>query len=124
MKYLKKFENIKVDKRLGLYVDTKDIFSVIDFLDGRNIKFMLLFGTDDNDEACFLVLIEDYKKLEYDSIWNNTFSNYNDYYIEINGDNIYLNWFIPEEIEGEWQIIRNTDKETIKIIINSKKYNL
>lgn len=123
MKYIKKFEDINsVDKRKGLYVDPNQILYVIDYLKKRDIRFMLLFGTDDNaDDECFLILIEgnDYTKLKYtDEV------NFKDYYIEMPDNYVFLNWFEPENIEGEWKIIRNTDRETIETIINSKKYNL
>jgi len=122
MKYIKKFESIKVEKKKGVYVTNSEILSVIDNLKEKDIKFMLLFGTDDDtDDECFLVLIEndDYKKLKH----TNDFG-VKDYYIEINGNNVFFNWFIPEEIEGNWQIIRDTSKENIETILNSKKYNI
>ena len=128
MKYIKTFEDInKVDKRKGIYVSSDNILNVINQLKERDIKFMLLFGSDDNaDDECFLILIEgdDYTKLKsVDEM------GHKDYYIDINfekgkSNNVFLNWFEPENIEGDWQVIRNTNKENIEALINSKKYNL
>ncbi len=126
MKYIKRFEDIKIDKRMGIYVLSENILYVIDHLKEKDIRFMLLFGTDDNaDDECFLILIEgnDYKKLDYNVSIINDF-NANDYYIEIDDENVFLNWFEPENIEGDWEIIRNTDKENIEALINSKKFNI
>ena len=125
MKYIKTFENInKVNKRLGLYVDPEQIFYIINYLKGKNIKFILLFGSDDDDadEDCFLILIEgdDYKNLDHITYPTN---NFKDYYIRINGDSVFLNWF-PDVIEGDWQIIKNMDKENIENIITAKKFNI
>ena len=59
MKYIKTFEDInKIDKRKGIYVRYENIFSVIDFLKGRDVSFMLLYGNDDNgDDNLFLIFI-------------------------------------------------------------------
>jgi hypothetical protein len=128
MKYIKTFEDInKVDKRKGIYVSTENILFVINQLKERDIKFMLLFGSDDNaDDECFLILIEgdDYTKLKsVDEM------GYKDYYIDINfekgkSNDVFLNWFEPENIEGDWQVIRNTNRENIEAFINSKKFNI
>ena len=128
MKYIKTFEDInKVDKRKGIYVSTENILFVINQLKERDIRFMLLFGSDDNaDDECFLILIEgdDYTKLKSVGEMGNK-----DYYIDINFEkgkpnNVFLNWFEPENIEGDWQVIRETGIENIQALINSKKYNL
>ena len=125
MKYIKKFEDIKIDKRKGIFVGSDQIFYIIDFLNSRDVRFMLLYGNDDNGgDDLFLVLIEgdDYKKLDYDVSGIDDYHT-KDWYIEMDGDNVFLNWFEPENIEGDWQI-RNTDKESIRSFINSNKYNI
>jgi hypothetical protein len=128
MKYLKYFESRKKDenKRAGVYVDVTDIIPLYNYLKQKNIRFIILYGKkeDDDDYNYFLILIEgnDYKKLPFVSEFG-----YRDYYInitdtEIFNNNVFINWFIPEEIEGNWKIINNL--EEIEIILNSNKYNL
>lgn len=126
MKYLKYFESITdEDKKMGFFVDFIDILQVYNYLNEKEIKFITLFGNDDDsDDYYFLILIEgeDYKKLQ--SVDEMGFK---DYYIKIYdtegfSDNVFTNWFIPEELKGEWKIIN--DIEEVKIIIDTKKYNL
>jgi hypothetical protein len=128
MKYLKYFESRKKDenKRAGVYVGVTDIIPLYNYLKQKNIRFIILYGKkeDDDDYNYFLILIEgnDYKKLPFVSEFG-----YRDYYInitdtEIFNNNVFINWFIPEEIEGNWKIINNL--EEIEIILNSNKYNL
>lgn len=127
MKHLKYFESrIKEeDRRKGTFAGTTDIIPLYNYLKEKNIRFTLLFGGDDDtDDDCFLILIEgnDYEKLpSVDEL------GYKDYYINIVdtegfNDNVFTNWFIPEEIEGKWKIVNN--KEEIEMIIATNKYNL
>jgi len=128
--HIKTFEDInKIDKRMGIYVNIEYIIYVINFLNSRDIRFMLLFGRDNEfseNYECFLILIEgsDYTKLDYETRGFSPFTTpVKDYYMEINDDNVFLNWFEPEKIEGDWEII-NQDKENVETLIDTKKYNL
>ena len=52
---------------------------------------------------------------------------YKDYYIHIYdtdgfSNNVFTNWFIPDDIKGEWKIVNSL--EEIEIFLNSNKYNL
>ncbi len=127
MKYLKYFESIikkEDNRRKGIYIGIDNIIQVYNYLKEKNIRFIILFGYDDDSEDnCFLILIEgkEYEKLPYVDEMG-----YKDYYIKIHydgfDDNIFTNWFIPEKIEGNWKIVNNL--EEIEIILNLNKYNL
>lgn len=132
-------ENIDDDKRMGVYVSVGGVLNAIKFLKDRNIRFVLLFGSEeDDDEDYYLIIIEgyDYQKLPYDETEISNFKErFKDYYMP--GDSIvntgeytekvFLNWFSEEDIHNEWKIIPHetkNDLEEIEMVSNINKYNL
>jgi len=131
MKYIKKFEIIEENKRLGTYIDVDEVFEMIKYLKNRDVRFMLLFGVDDitEEEKTFLVLIEanSHNKLEYDTS-SGFATKFRDYYYILNGQKTFYNWFKLDEVnQGNWKIVNTEteyDIENIKIMLNANKYNL
>lgn len=125
MKYLKYFEKKGDNKRQGLYVGDDEILPIINYLKEKNVIFTLLYGNnydDDPNDKYFLILITYYGKLPYEELD----SGFKDYYIEDKDDVVYLSWFDLEDVyaEGNWDFVPYNNIENIKMLINTKKYNL
>jgi len=136
MKFIKTYEESDDNKRMGIYVSIAGILEAIKFLKDRNIRFMLLFGKDEDDggdEEYYLVVIEgnDYKKLPYeetDTCHYDYKERFKDYYMPCEDlDKVFLNWFDQDDINHDWKIIPHETKkdlEEIEMISNINKYNL